>query len=327
MEKKFNIDQVLQDAKEVMISGHVRPDGDCVGACTALWMYLKTYHPSVHPVICLQKIPETLGILKGTDEICHSPEGLEAPDLFFMLDCSGYDRLGEFAQLARDAKRRVCIDHHITATAIAEDNEIRPTASSTCEVLCELITPEKVTKQMAEALYLGIGHDTGFFRYSCTSSRTMQLAGMLMDKGIDFSKIAEDTYFSKTMLQKQILGKVLLESVSMLDGRVVFSGVRRKEFDFYKVTTSDLDGIVAELKNISGTDVSIFMYETGTMEWKVSLRSSPKVDVSLIAAHFGGGGHKQASGCNMNGTMFDVVNSLTEQIVMQLQPEGENQTD
>ena len=168
---------------------------------------------------------------------------------------------------------------------------------------------------------MGIAHDTGVFQYTCTSSKTMQIAGKLMDKGIAFTDILDKTYFEKTYLQHQITGRALLESMRRMDGRCLTSGLRQRDIDFYGVTPTDLDGISALLRNTEGVEVAIFLYEANTQEYKVSMRSKSYIDVQKVAQFFGGGGHMRAAGCTMQGSMHDVVNNLTREIAKQMPEE------
>ena len=200
----------------------------------------------------------------------------------------------------------------------ADVNYIFPEASSTCELLYDLMDSEKITEPVAQALYMGIINDTGVFQYSCTSPKTMRIAADLMEKGIDFSGIVEKTFFEKTYLQNQILGRALLESMMMLDGKCIVSAVKQRTMEFYGVTAKDMDGIVSQLRCTKGVEVAIFLYESGVQEYKVSMRSKETVDVSRIASYFGGGGHLRAAGCTMQGSIHDVVNNLTKHIEKQL---------
>ena len=183
---------------------------------------------------------------------------------------------------------------------------------------CLLLEDEKISKACAEALYMGIAHDTGVFQYSCTSPETMEAAAQLLRKGIDGSEIIEKTYFEKTYIQNQILGRALLESMLVLEKQVVVSVVSRKEMEFFEAVPSDLEGIVAQLRQTKGVEVAIFLHETDTREYKVSLRSKGKVNVSSIAQYFGGGGHVRAAGVTMKGSAHDVINNLLRQITLQL---------
>ena len=184
---------------------------------------------------------------------------------------------------------------------------------------CSLLEPEKINKACAEALYTGIVHDTGVFQYSCTGTRTMEIAGQLMAKGIDFTSIIKDSFYTKSYAQNQIMGRTIMESIMLLNQRCIVGYVRQKDMDFYGVTPKDMDGIVNQLQNTRGVEVAIFLYEIGVQEYKVSMRSNGKVDVARVASYFGGGGHVKAAGCTMQGSVFDVVNSLTLDIERQLQ--------
>ena len=207
----------------------------------------------------------------------------------------------------------------------ADENLICADASSTSELVYEILDEEKISKETAEALYLGIVHDTGVFQYSNTTEKTMGIAGKLMAKGIDFTRIVDDTFYKKTYVQNQILGRALMESILLLEGRVIMGRIRQKDMEFYGVGPKDLEGIVNQLRVTQGVEVAIFLHETGTQEYKVSLRSNGIVDVSRVCAYFGGGGHVKAAGCTMHGTMYDVVNNLTLHIEQQLLGEDTEQ--
>ncbi len=145
-----------------------------------------------------------------------------------------------------------------------------------------------------------------------------------MRKGIDAAGIINRTFYDKTYHQNQILGRALLESILLMDKKVIFSAIRQKEMDFYGVGPSDLDGIVQVLMSTADTEAAIFLYEVSPQTFKVSLRSREFVDVSTIAAYFGGGGHIRAAGCTMQGSIYDVVNNITLHIEKQLRQERDS---
>ncbi|MDD3796089.1 MAG: bifunctional oligoribonuclease/PAP phosphatase NrnA [Lachnospiraceae bacterium] len=314
----INLNAELKEVQTAGIAGHIRPDGDCVGSCIGLYLYLKKYFPEIKTEVYLEEFPEAFRFLEGSDQVQHNCDQTKEYDVFFCLDCGDEKRLGNAVKYFNTAKKTICIDHHISNQAFAQVNYIVPDASSTSELIFNLLEETKITKEMAEALYMGIAHDTGVFKFSNTSSRTMEIAGKLMDKGIDFSTIVDDTYFIKSYIQNQIMGRAMLESIMMLDGRVIFSAIRQKDMDFYGVGTMDLDGIVQQLRNTRGVEAALFLYETAPQEYKVSMRSNGKIDVSQIACYFGGGGHVKAAGCTMQGSVYDVVNNLVKHIDKQL---------
>lgn len=319
----MQFEKELQGVRSVAIAGHIRPDGDSVGACVGLWNYIRDNFPQVKADIFLEKPDEKYAVLEGYEAICQQHEEAEEYDLFIAVDCAAYDRLGNAAQYFEKAGRTVCVDHHISNPGYAGENVIDPDASSTCEVLCRMMDMDKISVAAASALYMGIVHDTGVFQYSCTSPETMRLAALLMEKGIPYTKLVEETFYKRTYRQNQILGKALLESMRILDGRGIVSVVKRREMVFFGVEPMDLDGIVSQLKLTEGVEVAIFLYETDNLEYKVSLRSREKVDVSEVASYFGGGGHVRAAGVTMHGTFHDIVNNLTLHIEHQLTEQEE----
>lgn len=312
------ISSVLENAKTVAIAGHVRPDGDCVGSCMGMYLYLKEYYPHIQTDVYLEEVRDVFSYIQGIDQVKGQWQEGTVYDLLLLFDVSSRDRIGVAGEALGTAGRTVCVDHHVTNKGIAQMNHIEPEASSTCEVLYTLLEPEKVTREIAEAIYTGIIHDTGVFQYSCTGVRTMEIGGKLMEKGIDFSKIIKDSFYTKTYAQNQIMGRTIMESIMLLNGQCIVGYVRRKELEFYGITPKDLDGIVNQLQNTKGVEVAIFLYETGIQEYKVSMRSNGIVDVARIAAYFNGGGHVRAAGCTMQGSVYDVINSLTYDIERQL---------
>ncbi len=310
--------QALEGVKTVVILGHVRPDGDCIGACLGLYNYLALAYPDIKADLYLEDRNERFSYLKNFDKI-QTEAAEKVYDLCICLDASDKERLGKFAELLDEAANSLCVDHHITNTRYAKENVIEAEASSCCEVLYCQMDESLITKEIGECLYTGIIHDTGVFKHSNTSGRTMAIAGKLMDMGIDFGKIIDDSFYRKTYVQNQILGRALLESIVFLHGKCIFSAIRAKDMEFYGVTSKDLEGIVDQLRVTEGVECAIFMYETGVQEFKISLRSNSCLDVSKVAQFFGGGGHIRAAGCTMSGNLHDVVNNLSAQIEKQLE--------
>ena len=194
----LKLDEILQGVKRAGIAGHVRPDGDCTGSCLALYQYLRMYYPEVSTDVYLEEIPNSFHMLTGADEIRHELPEDTGYDVFFALDCGDTKRLGFAGTLFEQAKKTVCIDHHVSNLAFADVNQIVPDASSTSELIYDLLEKERITKEIAEALYLGIVHDTGVFQYSCTKPSYMEVGAGLLRKGIDGRKIIENTFYVKT---------------------------------------------------------------------------------------------------------------------------------
>ena len=313
----MNLDNILKDVQSVGISGHVRPDGDCVGSTLGLYQYIRKYYPDIECKLYLERIPDCFYFLNGAKEIIHTPED-KVYDCYFALDCGDLGRLGDFADMFKNAKKTVCIDHHKSNRGFANEALVVPGKSSTSELVFELLPKERIDKGIAEALYTGIVHDTGVFQYSCTTAATMNAAGFLMECGIDYSAIVDHTYYEKSIGQNKILAHAINKAKLVLDGAVITSVITRAEMEEFGVTPLELDGIINQLRITKGVEVAVFLYESGDNEYKVSLRSKRKVDLSEIAMKYGGGGHERAAGATMNGTAEEIFAKLTEDIRVRL---------
>lgn len=317
----------LSEAGTIAVSGHERPDGDCVGSVLALARYLQKAFPKARVDAILEEPPVSFQILDGIKDIKTEFNKNEIYDVFFALDCEE-DRLGAARPLFARARRRINIDHHLSNQGCGDESVVDPDCSSTAELVYELMeNKELLDAEIAKAIYIGIAHDTGVFRYSCTTPRTMRIAAELLEFGFDFSALLEETFFERTYLQTQIMGRAILESVRFMNNRCIVSMVTRRMMHFYQVTPADLDGIVSRLQGVKGVQCAIFMYETGTLEYKVSLRSDGSVNVAQVAAMFGGGGHVRAAGCTMNGTYHDNINNLSKEIAHQMRQAALHQAE
>lgn len=304
----------IEKAGTIAIGGHIRPDGDCIGSCMGLYCYIMDNHAGKEVTVFVEEIPASFEYLKKSEAL-EKKSG--AYDLFISLDCGSPDRLGDAEKIFYESKRTVNIDHHISNTEFAEKNHVEAKASSTSEVLCALLDMDKISPFAAQAFYTGIIHDTGVFKHSNTGTRTMEIAAKLMQKGIPFGKIIDESFYQKTYRQLQIMGRCLLESVRVMDGKCLFSVVSRRVMEFYGAKPSDLDGVIDQLRTTEGVEVAILLTETDPMEYKVSMRSNQIIDVSKIAVFFGGGGHIRAAGCTIKGSAHDVINNITEHIEKQ----------
>lgn len=308
----------LEGVQTVAIAGHVRPDGDCVGSCLATYNYIKDNYPKIEVALYLQPIPNIFKFLSRADEIMHSCEEDKTYDLFIAQDCGDLKRLGDAAKYFETAKKTICVDHHVSNDNFADENYIFPYASSASELVFGLIGEKSITKKIAECIYVGMVHDTGVFQYSCTSAKTMEIAGKLMEMGIDFSKIVDETFYTKTFEQNQILGKALLNSRLLLDGKMIASVITMEEMKQYHVLPKHLDGIVNQLRVTKGVEAAVFLYENEDGSYKVSTRSNGLVNVAELAVKFGGGGHERAAGFSMEGTPEDLINRVAFEIEKQL---------
>lgn len=315
----MKIYEEVKDAGTIGISGHIRPDGDCIGSVMGLYLYLLKKCPDARIEVFLEQPGSEFACVSRLEDIrTDFQTGIDAFDVFIVLD-STKERTGDAERLFDAAVKKINIDHHISNSGQGDVNLIDAKASSASELVYRAIDdPAAIDAEIAKALYLGIVHDTGVFQYSNTSPETLRAAAELIAYGFDFSELIDRTFYEKTYVQNQILGRALLESIRFMDGKCIVSMVDKKTMQFYHATPHDLEGIVNQLRNTKDVECAIFMYQTDTLEYKVSLRSNGKVDVAAVAMLFGGGGHVRAAGVTMQGTCHDIINNLSAQIERQL---------
>lgn len=313
-----NFDKFLTEAQTVAIAGHIHPDGDCVGSCLATYNYIKTYYPQIEVDLYLEPIPNIFKFMARSEEIISDCSADKTYDLFIAQDCGDTGRLGAAARYCEIAKKTICVDHHVSNTGFADEDYIFPEASSASELVYELLPKERITKEIAECIYTGIVHDTGVFQYSCTSKKTMEVAGTLMEMGINYSKIVDETYYTKTYNQNRICGLALVKSELHLNGKCIASVITQEEMREYDVLPKHLDGIVNQLRITKDVEVAVFLYQLEDGSYKVSLRSCEYVDVAKIAVTFGGGGHVRAAGCSIEGDAASIIEKVVAMIAEQI---------
>ncbi len=310
----------IQEARKIAIAGHIRPDGDCVGSCCALYHYIKDNFSldGKQVVVYMEGIAPQFYLLEGLSEFSADVTVLQDCDLFIALDCASIDRLGKAEELFSNADKTILVDHHISNTAYAKIGIVDAEASSTCEVLFEQMEVDKISLACAYALYLGIVHDTGVFKHSNTKKRTMEIAGVLLEKGVSSSQVIDGTFFEKSFLQTKLLGRCLMESELYLDGRVIVSVISLELKKQFGAVSSDFDGVIDNLRVTRGVEVAMLITEEEENKCKVSMRSNHDVNVSTIAQSFGGGGHIRAAGCTVAGSADAIREKILAAVSEQL---------
>ncbi|MDD6572642.1 MAG: bifunctional oligoribonuclease/PAP phosphatase NrnA [Thermoflexaceae bacterium] len=321
----INFNERLKNIKTAAITGHVRPDGDCVGSTLGFYNYMAENFPQIDVDLYLEQPGEEFSYLQNMDKIqTRLPDTDKKYDLFVVFDCGDEGRFEPFAKLLTMADYTICIDHHMENSGFADESFVIPDLSSTCELLYECLSDDMISKAVAECLYTGIVCDTGIFKYQSTTSKTMAIAGKLMDKGINHTRIIDEGFYTKTYHQNQIIGRAMLESVLFYGGKCIYSAASMEIMKFYELDGKQMGGVIDQLRNTQGVEVAIFMYELKKGEYKVSMRARDYIDVSRVCRVFGGGGHVKAAGCTMQGTVHDIVNNIGAQLEIQFREHGVN---
>ncbi len=299
-----------------LVLPHINPDGDTIGASFALSLYLETICERV-VVVHDEELPANLQFLKQVAMV--PPHVIEQElgsfDWVIAVDSSDMGRLGDRAHLLNMHMKSMNIDHHKTNDLYADFNVVEVGASSTGEIVYDLLVDAgaEITPDIAEALYVALSTDTGSFKYSNTSGKTMATAGKLIDAGIDLNKINTELYQNKPLYKMQILQTAMANMTMHLGGKLVTSWIDIATMEEEGIEVLDTDGVAEYFRDIAGVEVVLFVKEKEPGLFRVSLRSKYDFDVSSLAAVFGGGGHAKAAGCAIvTDHAKDAVDQLVE---------------
>jgi phosphoesterase RecJ-like protein len=288
---------VLKRSVAPLVLSHYNPDGDALGSSLALYLGLKGLGKKAS-IINESVIPDRYHFMPSSSEIKNSVVGLEY-DLVVACDCGDRKRLGDKLgpTLSSDVPL-VNIDHHASNTLFGAKNWVEGEASSTSEMIFEVLTAlgAEFSHPIAMNLLTGLVTDTGSFRYSSTSPRTLEIASKLVGIGASPDLIAKNVFESRKRSAVQLAATTVSNIEFILNDKVSILTVTQDMLKKFDATLDDTEGLVEEGRAIKGVLVSVLLKQDVDM-WHISLRSSsPAVDVSKVAATFGGGGHKAAAG-------------------------------
>ena len=306
---------VFRSHPRFLLTSHARPDGDAIGSVLSLAEVLDQMGCKAD-VILADPIPSIYQSLPGIHRIHQTPSASDVdPDLTtpaILLECDGIARTG---LLGLEGRPLINIDHHASGRHFASVNWIDEHACAVAVMVYRIAIAAgvEITPSMATCLYAAILSDTGSFTYSSTGAGTFAVVHDLATRGANPSQIARDLYFSNPASKIRLLGKAL--SNLKCDGPIAWTWVTGEDMDLAGASVEDCEGVVNYLISIAGVESAVFLREVpDASQFRLSIRSKGKLDVSQVAEHFGGGGHRSASGCTLDGPL-DVA---TERILTQL---------
>lgn len=295
-----------------ILTSHIRPDCDALGSELAMAEILKQLGKSVR-IINGHPTPPALTFLDPSQsiEVIHEhvkPDEIEA-DCFVVLDTSAWAQLGAMSDVLRGFHgRKLCIDHHVGEDELGVEFFKDTGAEATGHLVAKLAQAlkVKVTKSMATALYTAIATDTGWFRFSSTTSETYRVVAELVEAGAVPSEIYGDLYERDTIGRVRLRGRILSRATDELDGRLVYTHVLKEDFAEAGARPTDTEDAINLTLAIAGTKFAVIFVEQLTGGFKLSFRSRCKADCNDLARQFGGGGHKAAAGAFVEGTLAEV---------------------
>ena len=310
--RKLSLEQIADELvkpKKTLVLFHVRSDADAVGSAFALRELLRVMGVPVY-CACSEEIPERLVFLMdgAQGSVLLDDDMIIDYERIVTVDSASPSQLGSlFSRLHKDVD--IMIDHH-AAGGIYADNYIDPTASATGEIIYELAQIlqrkgyiEQIPPRTLACVYAAISADTGSFRYSNTTPKTMRIAAELMERGVDCAAINSMLYDSKSLVQLKAEGEAMNSLCLYADGRVasvVFPHALKKKLG---AEDEHLETLIDVARSVSGVEVAFVIKQSSEEPiFRVSMRSKEEVDVSAVCARFGGGGHKRAAGCTIEAS-------------------------
>lgn len=304
----------VNEAERIALLPHIHADGDAIGSCYALSEILKYLGRTVS-VILEEEPLSRFDYLKGDYQVYQGEN--QNYDLVIAVDCSDLDRLGNRKALYQG--KTVCIDHHITNRPIGMLSYVDPNAAATAELIYQFAQTAGVMNQtIASCIYTALSTDSGSFRYSNTTPRTMRIAADLMEQGLDAAMINRKLYEQVTMGSLRFQAECIDQIQLFSQGRIAVTHLSMRRSEQLGFTSEDTEGGGSLMMSIRGVCAGAFFHEREPGIYKVSLRSDETVDVASVAAFFGGGGHLRASGYTTNLTLEKAICNLVEKILEQL---------
>ncbi len=326
----------LKEAESLWVVPHFNPDPDAIGSALAMGEALRLMGKKVR-VLSYPEPPVGNSDMPNYEYVLESTEAEEAylednPDTLVLVDCHRIDRCGPLEGLLDRFEKRLCVDHHlISGRKAPETGWVEDKACSTCtliyRVLVELSAGDEeygtdsfeLDADMGFCLYAGLINDTGGFRFSNTLPLTFELARRLSVLGVDTAQVGRTTFHRYRREGVDLMQKVLASFEYFADGRILMLRATREMVKDTGGVMSDTEGFVNIATAVDGVQLVGFMKEIGDNIWRASLRVKGEGDVQVIAARHGGGGHKKASGCTIEGAGDEVSAILVQDLMAALQ--------
>lgn len=309
----------IENSKKIGITCHASPDGDSLGSSLALMQGLLSIGKDAY-IISKEFLPKTFSYLPYSNKVDKDINSvLDDTDTVIVLDCGNIERINANIDIKNRNYTLINMDHHISNDNYGDLNYINTEASAVAEIVYKLFQLLNVTinKDIAVCLYTSILTDTGSFRHSNTTKLTHEIAGNLIETGIDYSeihrKIFENISFDRLRLHGRVIENIKLE----LDKKLCIMELTEdllKEFNLQESDTSDIVNIGTKIDTV---EVTVLIKENHDLT-KVSLRSKHKVDVRKIAEVFSGGGHIKAAGFSTVKSLDEIKNILINEIEKEL---------
>lgn len=297
--------EMLLHARSILILSHSSPDGDTLGSAFALCRALLSSGRDAR-VECSDELPAKYAYM-----YTGSVTGDFAPDLIVSSDIASQNLFGDQLEKYKESVG-LCIDHHPSNTHYAGFTVLNAKAAATCEIMVDIIGSlgVEIDKDIADCIYTGLATDTGCFRFSNTTPRSLRTAALMIEKGAESGSINK-IMFETTSRQRMEAETMALRTLEYhLNDRVAIITVSRDIINATGVMESDMEGIPSIPARIEGVLAGVTIKEKTEGSYKISVRTNGTLNASDICAAFSGGGHKNAAGCSMDGNLQGIKDSI-----------------
>lgn len=297
----------LKGSSSVAVLSHINPEGDTIGSALGCHLMLKALGKEV-TTFNADPVPKNLRGLPGAAEVIQANR-LSGPfDCYLAVDATDPGRLGGLLSEVAAGDVVINVDHHISNTHFGTYNWVDPEAAATGEMIYHLVGEMGVplSQEVATNLYVAILTDTGSFHYANTTPRALRVAAALIEAGVVPQKVAEMLFEQREVEELLLLGNLLTKMQFSSDGAVAWIEVTDQMLKQGRLGKDALEGLINYPRSIRGVAVALLFKEENQDVVRVSLRSKGHVDVAAVAKAFKGGGHKNAAGCTLVGTIPEV---------------------
>jgi phosphoesterase RecJ-like protein len=306
--------------RRFVLTSHVRPDGDAIGSQLAMAAALRHLGKDVR-IINRDPAPPPLRVFPGVGDIQIADRTDDPGDCVIVMESGDLSRTG-VAGLERGFI--INIDHHIGNTMFGAVNWFDVSAAACGEMVFDLVGDLGVplTRDVAVHIYVAILTDTGSFHYSNITPRTFEISRLCVEAGVDPAAVARSVYDSNTLGRLRLFAAVLDRMQLDPGGRLAILSIDQRLADECGGTYEDTDGVINEPLTVKEIQAVVFFKEIGPRDWRISMRSKGAVDINAVAKEYGGGGHKNASGCSATGDLAELTRIFQQKILAQIASAG-----
>ncbi len=304
---------LIDEAQTIAICAHTSPDGDALGSNLGLAHLIRSKWPDKNVVSLLadcKEVPRIYQFLPGSNDFVYACDYTRNPDLFICVDLPTPTRMNDGYEVLKRAKKIAVIDHHpVCCDSFADVEIVRTDAAATGVIIAEiaLYWGETIVKDVATCLYCALVTDTGRFQYQNATPEAFEIASILVNAGASPSEVSLNVYQSFSLeylhLESAVMGRIR----TFEDGKIAYSYATNADFERTGASQDECDGLIDVVRSVQGSEIALFLKETGDGKIRGNLRSKGTHDISGVARDLGGGGHKAAAGFSSDGTIDDAL--------------------